>query len=93
MAKNPYDVCVDVPPSNVVVPSEEVYKVNTGPDTPDHCQLVHLSQPTLLENTRQRFETDKIHTYVGDILVVGVSKVHACRRRGRLVRTSHCSNS
>ena len=40
-----------------------------GADVPDHCQLVYLSQPTLLENTRLRFEDDKIYTYVGDILV------------------------
>ena len=35
MAKNPYDVCVDVPPSNVVVPSEErtieLVEVRVGP--------------------------------------------------------------
>ena len=43
--------------------------MNTGPHVPDHCQLVHLSPPTLLENTRARFADDKIYTYVGDILV------------------------
>ena len=53
----------------IVVPSEECFHTNQGGDVPDHCQLVHLSPPTLLENTRVRFEADKIYTYVGDILV------------------------
>ena len=46
-----------------------MHATNRGGDVPDHCQLVHLSPPTLLENTRVRFESDKIYTYVGDILV------------------------
>ena len=53
----------------IVVTAEECFHTNQGPDVPDHCQLVHLSPPTLLENTRIRFENDKIYTYVGDILV------------------------
>ena len=51
------------------VPVEECFHVNIGKDTPDHCQLVYLNEPTLLENTRKRFAQDKIYTYVGDILV------------------------
>lgn len=53
----------------IVVSVEECYHANQGNHVPDHCQLVYLSQPTLLENTRARFEDDKIYTYVGDILV------------------------
>ena len=53
----------------IVVKIDEVHATNRGGDVPDHCQLVHLSPPTLLENTRVRFESDKIYTYVGDILV------------------------
>ena len=53
----------------IVVPLEECFPTNHGSHVPDHCQLVHLSQPTLLENTRARFEADYIYTYVGDILV------------------------
>jgi myosin heavy subunit len=53
----------------LVVTAEECFHTNQGADVPDHCQLVHLSPPTLLENTRVRFENDKIYTYVGDILV------------------------
>ena len=53
----------------IVVKEEECFHTNQGGDVPDHCQLVHLSPPTLLENTRVRFENDKIYTYVGDILV------------------------
>ena len=53
----------------IVVPIDECFHTNSGGDVPDHCQLVHLSPPTLLENTRVRFENDKIYTYVGDILV------------------------
>ena len=53
----------------IIVPIDECYATNHGGDVPDHCQLVHLSPPTLLENTRVRFESDKIYTYVGEILV------------------------
>lgn len=53
----------------ITVGVEECYHTNQGSHVPDHCQLVHLSEPTLLENTRARFSDDKIYTYVGDILV------------------------
>ena len=58
------------------VPVEECFHVNVGKDTPDQCQLVYLNEPTLLENTRKRFASDKIYTYVGDILdLVAVNPV------------------
>ena len=53
----------------IVLQAEDCHQCNHGGDVPDHCMLVHLSPPTLLENTRARFENDKIYTYVGDILV------------------------
>ena len=33
----------------IVVKIDEVHATNRGGDVPDHCQLVHLSPPTLLE--------------------------------------------
>lgn len=53
----------------IIVPEAECYHTNVGAHVPDHCQLVYLSQPTLLDNTRRRFSEDKIYTYVGEILV------------------------
>jgi len=52
------------------LPLAECFQPHPGDDCPDHCQLMYLSQPTLLENTRVRFMADKIYTYVGNILVV-----------------------
>eukprot|EP00966_Prymnesium_polylepis_P253384 5856287-Prymnesium_polylepis.1 len=43
--------------------------MHPGDAVPDHCQLMYLSQPTLLENTKQRYMLDQIYTCVGDILV------------------------
>ena len=53
----------------LVLPLSECHQPHPSEDVPDHCQLMFLSQPTLLENTRVRFANDLIHTYVGDILV------------------------
>lgn len=53
----------------LILPPEECHQPHPGDDVPDHCQLMYLSQPTLLENTRVRFEKDIIYTYVGGILV------------------------
>ena len=58
----------DVKTQELILPIADCYQINPGKDVPDHCQLMHLSQPTMLENTRQRFELDKIYTCVGDIL-------------------------
>ena len=53
----------------LVLPLAELHAPHPGDDVPDHCQLMFLSQPTLLENTRVRYMEDKIYTYVGNILV------------------------
>ncbi|KAL1511060.1 hypothetical protein AB1Y20_005884 [Prymnesium parvum] len=53
----------------LILPVAECHMMHPGDDVPDHCQLMYLSQPTLLENTRQRYMRDVIYTYVGDILV------------------------
>jgi myosin heavy subunit len=37
--------------------------------TSDHCALIHLNEPCVLENTRLRYQKDKIYTYTGKILV------------------------
>ena len=37
--------------------------------TDDHCALIHLNEPCVLENTRMRYTKDKIYTYTGKILV------------------------
>jgi hypothetical protein len=54
----------------LILPLSECHMPHPADDVPDHCQLMYLSQPTLLENTRVRFMADKIYTYVGNILVV-----------------------
>ena len=54
----------------LVLPFEECHQPHPGENVPDHCQLMFLSPPTLLENTRARYMEDKIHTLVGSILVV-----------------------
>ena len=53
----------------LVLPLSECHQPHPGDDVPDHCQLMYLSQPTLLENTKVRYMADKIYTYVGTILV------------------------
>ena len=35
----------------------------------DHCALIHLNEPCILENSRGRYMTDEIYTYTGKILV------------------------
>ena len=46
----------DVKTQELIIPTAECFMINPGKDVPDHCQMMHLSQPTLLENTRQRFQ-------------------------------------
>ena len=53
----------------LIIPAAECFHPHPGDDVPDHCQLMFLSQPTMLENTRRRFAKDKIYTLVGDILL------------------------
>ena len=59
----------DVKTQELVLPLAECHQPHPSDDVPDHCQLMYLSQPTLLENTRVRYMEDKIYTYVGNILV------------------------
>ena len=40
-----------------------------GDSAEDHCGLIHMNEPSILENTRVRFEADHIYTYVGKICV------------------------
>ena len=53
----------------LIVPAADLSHICPEGDVPDHCQLMFLSQPTMLENTKKRFATDKIYTLVGDILI------------------------
>jgi len=41
----------------------------SGLKTTDHCALIHLNEPSVLENTKLRFTNDEIYTYTGKILV------------------------
>ena len=59
----------DVKSQELILPAAECFHPHPGDDVPDHCQLMFLSQPTMLENTRKRFAKDKIYTLVGDILL------------------------
>ena len=36
---------------------------------PDHCALIYLNDPCILENSRARYSDDKIYTFVGHILI------------------------
>ena len=48
----------------------EVYPANPADDAPsDHSALIHLNEPCILENTRQRYAKDLIYTFTGRILV------------------------
>jgi hypothetical protein len=48
----------------------EIYPANPADDAPgDHSALIHLNEPCILENTRQRYAKDEIYTYTGRILV------------------------
>lgn len=59
----------DTKTQELILPLAECFQPHPGEDVPDHCQLMYLSQPTLLENTRVRYMADKIYTLVGSILV------------------------
>ena len=59
----------DIKRQELFLKVDECFQLHPGDEVPDHCQLMFLSQPTLLENTRIRYMNDRIYTYVGDILV------------------------
>lgn len=43
---------------------------------PDLCMLPELTEQTLLDNLRDRFNSGHIYTYIGPILVSGVSETN-----------------
>ena len=48
----------------------DIFPANeAGMMTNDHCALIHLNEPCILENSRLRFDKDLIYTYTGKILV------------------------
>eukprot|EP00325_Prymnesiales_sp_UTEX-LB-985_P020714 CAMPEP_0174733188 /NCGR_PEP_ID=MMETSP1094-20130205/60818_1 /TAXON_ID=156173 /ORGANISM="Chrysochromulina brevifilum, Strain UTEX LB 985" /LENGTH=1727 /DNA_ID=CAMNT_0015935811 /DNA_START=13 /DNA_END=5196 /DNA_ORIENTATION=+ len=48
----------------------DVFPANEdGMKTNDHCALIHLNEPCVLENTRLRYTDGLIYTYTGKILV------------------------
>ncbi len=48
----------------------DVFAANPpGSTASDHCALIHLNEPSVLENSRQRFMSDDIYTYTGKILI------------------------
>ncbi len=76
----------------LIVPAADLSHICPEGDVPDHCQLMFLSQPTMLENTKKRFAADKIYTLVGDILIAvnpfkwisgiyGVEMMQQCKGR------------
>ena len=61
----------------------DVFPANpTGSIANDHCALIHLNEPCILENTRLRYNKDEIYTYTGKILVAlntfGTLKIYGC---------------
>jgi myosin heavy subunit len=82
----------NVKTQELIIPAQECFHICPEGDVPDHCQLMFLSQPTMLENTRKRFAVDKIYTLVGEILIAvnpfkwiqgiyGVDKMMQCKGR------------
>ena len=61
----------DAVAQSVVDPSKvDCFAANPADTTaPDHCALIHLNDPCILENSRARFKDDHIYTYVGHILI------------------------
>ena len=50
--------------------SADIFPANpTDQTAPDHCALIHLNEPCILENSRKRYMTKEIYTYTGKILV------------------------
>lgn len=48
----------------------DVFPANAdGATANDHCALIHLNEPCILENTRLRYDKGEIYTYTGKILV------------------------
>ena len=48
----------------------DLYPANAPSDAaPDHCALIHLSEPCILDNSRVRYERNDIYTFTGRILV------------------------
>jgi len=48
----------------------DIFPANVqGLTTNDHCALIHLNEPCVLENSKLRFLRDEIYTYTGKILV------------------------
>ena len=56
---------------NVVDPSKEEVLPGNEPDVTasDHCGLIFMNEPCVLENSRLRFLEDNIYTLVGTILI------------------------
>ena len=46
-------------PAPKPTPKQECFHICPEGDVPDHCQLLYLSQPTMLENTRKRFKVER----------------------------------
>ena len=50
--------------------SADVFRANPkGQVAPDHCALIHLNEPCILDNSKERYVNGDIYTYTGKILV------------------------
>jgi hypothetical protein len=50
--------------------SDDIFLANpANTNADDHCGLIHMNEPAVLENTRVRFAANQIYTYVGKICV------------------------
>ena len=50
--------------------SADVFRANPkGQVAPDHCALIHLNEPCVLDNSKERYIKGDIYTYTGKILV------------------------
>ncbi|CAF1462018.1 unnamed protein product [Adineta ricciae] len=54
----------------VVLPYDSVFQAEEyDKDVDDNCALMYLNEATLLNNVRRRYKTDRIYTYVANILI------------------------
>ena len=48
---------------DVTKPGGQIFAANTSADTPgDHCALIYMNEPCILENTRARFAKNEVYT-------------------------------
>lgn len=73
----------DAPEETLDTSKHDIFPANEkGLSTHDHCALIHLNEPSVLENSKLRFANNEIYTYTGKILVAlnpfGALPIYGC---------------